>query len=273
MKHLLKQIIPPFIITLLTRLLFKRKVSWKGNYLSWDIAKHHCKGYESPEIFNKVMVSALKVKNGEAPYERDGFIFDKIQINWSLLAILQEIILLKHKLKIIDFGGSLGSVYFQHGTLHDYIINWTVIEQKHYVDFGNSYLADKKLHFLSAINEATSICSYDIAIFSGVLQYIENPYSVLGESIETGIEYILLDRTAFLQYSGHEEFVCCQFVPAAIVKSSYPMWVLNKDKLASLLLLNGYVQLYEFNSFCDPAEYYIGTVPICWKGLLFQKQK
>ena len=36
-------------------------------------------GYDSQLILDKVLTSTLKVKNGEAAYERDSVLFDEIQ--------------------------------------------------------------------------------------------------------------------------------------------------------------------------------------------------
>ena len=58
---------------------------------------------------------AFKVKNGEAVYERDSVLFDEIQYSWGLLAGLEKAAL-EHdgKLCVLDFGGSLGSTYYQN---------------------------------------------------------------------------------------------------------------------------------------------------------------
>jgi len=39
-------------------------------------------GYDSERILGKVRDSLLKVKRGEAVYERDSVLFDKVQYSW-----------------------------------------------------------------------------------------------------------------------------------------------------------------------------------------------
>ncbi|MBN2143137.1 MAG: glycosyltransferase, partial [Candidatus Aureabacteria bacterium] len=73
-----KQILPPLY-------------GWSGNYPSWEAALHDSKGYDSPDIFTKLKTASLKVKSGEAVYERDSVLFDKIEYSWPLLAGLMWI--------------------------------------------------------------------------------------------------------------------------------------------------------------------------------------
>ena len=81
------------------------KYGWFGNYSSWQDAKKDSVGYDSDLILEKVKNSLLKVKNGEAIYERDSILFDKMEYSWPLLAALLWIANKNMaKLNIIDFG-------------------------------------------------------------------------------------------------------------------------------------------------------------------------
>jgi hypothetical protein len=59
-----------------------------GNYPTWEDAMKDCTGYDAPNILEKVKTSLLKVKNGEAVYERDSVLFDHIQYSFPLLVSL-----------------------------------------------------------------------------------------------------------------------------------------------------------------------------------------
>jgi len=65
-------------------------------------------------------------------------LFSKPQYNWSFLStLLWSFAKESNKLNIIDFGGSLGSTYFQHRLwLENFNYTWNVIEQPHYVEEG-----------------------------------------------------------------------------------------------------------------------------------------
>src|ERR1700712_2624661 len=90
-----------------------RRYGWSGNYNSWQEAEQQCVGYDADNILEKIKVATLKVKNGDAVYERDALLFDSIQYSWPLLANLLWIAGKKtSRLSVIDFGGSLGSSYF-----------------------------------------------------------------------------------------------------------------------------------------------------------------
>lgn len=52
------------------------------------------------------------------------------------------------EVSVIDFGGGMGSTYFQNrDKIIDCldIIQWNVVQQKHFVDFGKRYMEDKKI--------------------------------------------------------------------------------------------------------------------------------
>src|SRR5436305_14010450 len=97
--------------------MFRRKrdsVRFSGNYKSWEEAERDSTGYAAPEILQKTRAALLKVKAGEAAFERDSVIFDTMQYNFSLLAGLLRAAAANHgRLSVLDFGGSLGSTYFQ----------------------------------------------------------------------------------------------------------------------------------------------------------------
>jgi hypothetical protein len=97
-------------IKLKIKSIFKKKKNngmWQGDYHSWNEALSKTTGYDTEIILEKCKNALLKVKNGEAVYERDSVIFDTIQYSWALLCCLQKVAIENNNnLYIIDFGGS-----------------------------------------------------------------------------------------------------------------------------------------------------------------------
>jgi len=203
---------------------------WSGDYSNWIEAQSKCSGYESDVILEKCKTSLLKVKKGEAVYERDSVLFDKIQYSWGLLAGLQKAALENDgKLCVLDFGGSLGSTYYQN---KDFIsplkeLKWCIIEQPHFVDCGKEYFEDEILKFYSTIEECMSVHKPSVLILSGVLQYLEKPYEWIEKITRLEIPYIIIDRTSFIE--GAKDILTIQRVPESIYQASYPAWFFNQS--------------------------------------------
>lgn len=131
-----------FIKKSLVKILERNNSLRTKEYYSYEEANANGEGYEAKEILDKVKNSLQKVKKGEAVYERDSVIFDDLQHNWVLVATLQKIAIEKNlQLKVIDFGGSLGSTYFYVKKVlpNEIFISWSIVEQKHYVECGKRF--------------------------------------------------------------------------------------------------------------------------------------
>jgi putative methyltransferase (TIGR04325 family) len=252
-KKILLEILPPFFVKILKslkkRVLRKHLISFYGKFNTWEEAKKHSTGYDSGIILNKVKISLMKVKNGDAVYERDSVIFDKIKYSWQILANLLWIASRNNnRLDIIDFGGSLGSTYFQNLNYlkHLNYLSWNIVEQKSFVDCGKEYFEDKNLHFFYSIKECLKSQNPDAILLSGVLQYLELPYDFIEELINYNFKYIFFDRTFFNHKS--RDILTVQIVPPEIYSASYPVWFLNKEKFLGMFT-GRYKALAEFDSF------------------------
>jgi putative methyltransferase (TIGR04325 family) len=214
---------------------------YSGDYGSWAAAKEQCQGYDSENILNKVAASLLQVKNGTAVYERDSVLFDKIQYSWPLLAgLLRAAAENGNNLSVLDFGGSLGSAYFQNrgylSSLHS--LSWSIVEQAHFVARGRQDFADAVLKFYPSLDDALLAEKPNLLLLSSVVQYLPEPYAFLAGVIEKEIEYIIVDRTAFLVNEDGSyrdgELLTVQVVPEWIYPASYPAWFFNKQAFCSL---------------------------------------
>jgi putative methyltransferase (TIGR04325 family) len=230
----LKQFIPPLFLTLLKK---GKRYGWKGDYERWEQAKAHSGNYDDRYILERVKTASLKVYRGEAAYERDSVLFDQVQYSWPLLAALLWIALTNRSaLKVADFGGSLGSSYFQTrkflaGISH---LQWNIIEQKNFVDCGKQSFQDNTLRFFYTADQLIAEQGLpDLLLFSCVLPYLEKPYEMLEGLMKYRIPYIIIDNTYF-NYENRDR-ICIQRVPPEIYKASYPCWMLSYERVKTKL--------------------------------------
>ncbi len=208
---------------------------WFGNYSSWQEVEKQCGGYNDNLVFEKVKQASLKVKNGEAAFERDSVTFNKLEFDEKLLSFFKRVAAEKNNaLNVLDFGGSLGSSYFQYRQLFDktVAIKWNVIEQGHFVEFGKKEIKNNELDFFYTIQECLKENKADVLILSSVLSYIKEPYALLKELMSLSIKYIVIDRNLFLK---DEDRLTKQIVPSSIYKASYPCWILSENTVLNLL--------------------------------------
>jgi putative methyltransferase (TIGR04325 family) len=265
MKQFIKSLIPPILLNTL-RKITNNKYGWKGDYSTWQEAQDDSTGYDNDEILQTVKNSLLKVKNGEEVFERDSVIFNEIQYSWPLLAGLMFCSAkIGGALKVCDFGGSLGSTYFQNKKFLDGLdnVSWSVIEQEHFVDIGKKEFEDERLRFFYDIDECAKKESPNILLLSSVLQYIESPYELLDDILKNNFEYVLIDRTSFIKNS---EKIKLQIVPPSIYEASYPCRFFDESKFIEYFIKKGYSVFEEFDALDGESEEYK------FKGMILEKE-
>lgn len=273
MLSLLKKYIPDDIKNRYRKWFPKRKKhGWFGNYKSWNEAKEKCTGYNDSLILEKVKQSILKVKSGESVYERDSVLFDEIQLSEPLLKALKSIAAENdNTLHVVDFGGSLGSTYFQNreqlNALKD--LKWSVVEQQHFVDCGKECVEDNQLKFFYTVEDALHGAAANVLLLSSVIQYFEKPYELIDKMIKYHFKYIVIDRTAFIK--SEEDRITVQIVPEEIYKASYPAWFFNKEKFIKSFSKD-YSLLTEFDSKFDPEELLDDNVESYRRGFVFKRK-
>jgi putative methyltransferase (TIGR04325 family) len=210
------------------------------------------------------------VKTGEAVYERDSVLFDKIEYSWGLLAGLQKAAIENNlQLSVLDFGGSLGSSYFQNKSFLTSLskIEWSVVEQQHFVECGNNCIADEQLKFYSSIEDCLKDRKPNVLLLSGVLQCVENPYEWINAFLKFNFPYILIDRTAFT--NSPKDILTIQKVPENIYQASYPAWFFSERKIIELF--TGHTLIAEFDSYCDQDIILNGKFRGNWLGFILKK--
>lgn len=228
--------LPPVIARLLINLLPGR-IRFEGHYATWEEAVAKSRGYDDQSILEKVLHATLKVKRGEAAFERDSVLFDKIDYSWPLVsALMWSAARQGGRLDVLDFGGSLGSLYFQHRALFTGLksICWSVIEQAHFVEAGKAHLEDQRLKFYATISACLAENQPKIILLSSVLQYLSRPDDILDEINKTEAELLVIDKTPV--YHGTKNSLCIQISPPEIYAASYPMWILSEENLFDKLV-------------------------------------
>ncbi|HIP60849.1 MAG TPA: methyltransferase, TIGR04325 family [Campylobacterales bacterium] len=260
MKKFIKSFIPPIMLSIVKKY---KKQTWQGDYNSWQESQMDSTGYDGDEILNKVKNSLLKVKNGEAVYERDSIVFDEIHYSWSLLAGLM--LAYKERLNVLDFGGSLGSTYFQNKKFLDELdnVSWSIVEQEHFVDVGKKEFEDNRLRFYHTVDESVAIQQPNVLLLSSVLQYLEKPYEMLDEILGNDFEYILIDRTPFSRQQ--KDIIKMQVVPEYIYKASYPCWFFDEGYFNKYFIEKGYRLIESFDGADGKSQDYY------FKGMIWKK--
>jgi putative methyltransferase (TIGR04325 family) len=248
-------------------------ILYQGNIKSWEEALILSEGYAKPQILEKVREAVLKVKTGEAAYERDSVVFEKPQYPWPLIALLLKIsIRYGDTLHVIDFGGSLGSTYFSCRTFLEGLKQWSwrVVEQEHFVTCGQKEVADENLHFFYSVEDALKENrGGNVLLLSSVLQYLPDPYDWLKRLLDFGFEYVLFDRTAFI--GQEEDRLTLQYVPPTIYEAVYPAWFLNKENILKACGDYNYTVKFDFPSFVDNPLKVEDGITVNWEGMLLEK--
>jgi putative methyltransferase (TIGR04325 family) len=213
------------------------RYGWKGDYTTWEAAKEQAGSYDDGIILEKVQRAALQVKHGEAAYERDSVAFDKVEYSWPLLAALMWVAAKnKGRLTVADFGGSMGSSYFQNRIFLDSLqdLKWYVIEQPHFVQRGNLHFKNEKLEFFESLDHCVKAKGTpDVLVLSCVLPYLEKPYDFLDKISDFEISHVIIDNTYF-NFEKRDR-ICVQTVPPDIYEASYPCWLLSHENVIQSL--------------------------------------
>ena len=260
LKKIIKAMIPPILLRL--KHIGAPFYGIKGEFSSWTDAEEALqrKGlqdYAADNILQTVWKAIQTVREGEAEFERDGVLFYKKDYNYPLLAALfYSLASIGKSANILDFGGSLGSTYYQNRTLLSGLgmrVCWNIVEQEKFVELGCNELPE--IQFYSSIEEfCKSGKTADILLLSSVLQYFDEPYRYLERCIKAGFQYILVDRT-FFNFDEDQDRIAVQYVSPEIYTAQYPVCLLSYNKVIHRMKSAGYKEVFHWNSFdCMPVD-------------------
>jgi putative methyltransferase (TIGR04325 family) len=264
-KHILKELLPPAFLRIASSgaQAVSRRSGFFGNYSSWQQAVSNSNGYDSERIFRRAKSAALQVKNGEAAFERDTVVFPDPDFEWPLLsALLWGASRAGDRLRVLDFGGSLGSLYFQHRRFFQHLkeCRWTVVEQPHIASWGNAALGDGHLRFCERLEDAQDDIPFDLLLMASVLPYVESPYELLRRLLALEIPVAVIDKMPILA-AGKKDRLTVQRVDPAIYPASYPAWFFDGLKLeAEIKKTHRVVARYNCRDRCNIRCDFVGFI-------------
>jgi len=240
-------------------------------YPTWDAAKRQSAGYDEAHILAMVDEATNRARSSEgALFERDGYLFDHPVTPYPVVACLLRASAVRGgKLSVLDFGGSLGSSYYQCRSLLSALqeLHWTVVEQAHFVARGQEAYETGELHFRATIEDAAAVHPPDVILFSSVLQYLDDPDDILTRAARLGPAAVLIDRTP--EGDRPTDAYTIQVVPESIVQARLAFRIFGKDRLARLLA-PAYVRVVEFDT-TDP-DMQADDQTVRFRGSFFERR-
>lgn len=263
LRQFVQDWLPPALLRRARRVGRPRVFS--GDYRSWAEARAASRGYEAPAIFEKAVAAARAVRDGRAAYERDTVRFDQPACHAPLLgALLRVATRNEGRLHVLDFGGALGSTWWQHRAWLEGIsaVRWNVVEQAHFVAAGRREFERGSLRFHESIAACLAAGPLDVILLSSVLPYLEQPHALLADVARRSFRHVIIDRTGFV--AGGRDRLTVQRVPPSIYDASYPCWFFDRERLLRPLAAD-YRVVAEWPTF-DEAD-----IPAEFRGLLLER--
>ena len=240
---------------------------FKGPYLNMLEAARNSDGYDDKMIIEKVRHSLLLVKNKLAVAERDSYILNKVEYSWPVIsALCWAAAKNKGRLSVLDFGGSLGSSYYQYQAFISCIedVSWGIVEQPQFYEVGKKEFEDGRLCFFESIEECINSIKPNVILLSSVLQYLDDPYKIIKKLTKIKNAIIIIDRTPFTGIDNDSIYI--QNVPDYIYKTSYPLRIFG-SKMIQNAFGSEWNILQEFYS-NDNQSLYAGGKPVKFKGMI-----
>lgn len=269
LKRVVLRLTPPIVADIYRRLRGSG-IQFHGAYSSWNEAQQRAEGYDAEAVLQRVRQTTIAVVKGEAVCERDGVLFHQAQYPLAVIAVLLRAATENgNRLTVLDFGGALGSTYYQ---CRDFLqqlkpLRWCIVEQPGFVACGRQQFQNEIIHFYSNVPECLAQERPQVVLLSGVLQYLADPVQVLDELSRGGAKYIVIDRTP-VAVNG-EQAIIVQTIPETIIRSSYPAWLFNEQVLKRPLR-ERYEEIAAFDT-VDP-DLGSGRLRARFKGFIFRKR-
>lgn len=218
----MKGLLPPLLLQGLLRLGLGGN-RFKYGFNTWDDALSQCEGYDSAKITDTLIAASREVRDGKAAFERDGVVFDAIQHSWQLLTAILGTPRKGDVLRVLDWGGSLGSTYRQNKEILEAAginLSWVIVEQAHVVEIGKAEFQTDKLNFAPDLNRFQA-GEFDLVILASSICYVREPEVILQKIRSLKPSGIAFDRTPITK--GGTGQIGVQKVSGSIYKSSYPI--------------------------------------------------
>lgn len=223
-KQIVANVLPPVAIRGLRSILFRKPTpsppppfsEFEGDYSSFSDAANHSIGYDSEIIAQGAAkrFAAMLAENTTAEID------SRFQQVHSALSYVRGRIK-KDRMSVLDIGGGAGTYYFVLNRLMSGVdLDWTVLE--------TDIMVHECSKVPSSIRFTTEMptLSYDAALISGALQYIDRPYELLTNAAKHS-QWVILTRLP-VQSSNRDKIVV-QHVPPQIYEGSMPMFCFSEQ--------------------------------------------
>lgn len=236
----IKRLIPNKLKSIYYNFKFSN-VKFAGPFKNWNEANINSSGYQNKDYFNKVLRNILFSMDIDNIYERDSeLVYDK-KCPLRIINFINRNF--KNKLKVIDFGGSLGSFFFQNKSkIKSKSIKWAIYEQKSLSKIGKKFITHKNIFFLNKMIEIKRLKPH-VVLFSSVLEYLHNPKKHINDLLKIkSIRFVIIDRLLISNSNIDEIYV--QKNPKKYFSMNYPCRIFSKRNF----LLNYFKNLKLINT-------------------------
>lgn len=232
LRDAVQELAPPLLLRA-ARSALGRGLRFEGDYATWGQAQQASGADDSDAIARRVLQAELKVKTGEAADARDGVTFGEMQPAFPIIAALARVAACRSAgLRVLDIGGAFGRLYRQFKSFVPQCrLAWWIVEQNSYVTLGKEHFQNAELRFFADLAEIEADQPVDVVLLSSVLQYLPDPYSLIGRIVASGVRHVVIDRTPCSALQ--RDILCVQRVPPEIYKASYPCWIFSRARLMS----------------------------------------
>ena len=163
-------------------------------------------------------------------------------LDFILLRPLLLFALIKQdSLKVLDLGGGGGTHYHVTRNLINKNLNlkWAVVETPHMAEAAQN-IFNEELHFFTSIEKAIgALGEVDLALASGVFEYLEDPILGLRELMSSNADFMFITRTSLTENSSTLRAIQSSRLkdngPGPLsdeyddVEIRYPITVVNRD--------------------------------------------
>lgn len=270
-KRIFREYVPPVLLRWWRE---RNGVRYAGNFPDWKSAEQMGSGYQAADILEKVADATRQVLAGNAVFERDSRLFFQEEPNYPLAAcLLLAAAREEGKLRVVDFGGSLGSVFFQNRCMLAELkeLVWNIVEQPQFVDCGKRLPMPECIRFHRDFRTALSECRPNVILFSSVLQYLPDYHEILQQAIASQAAWLLIDRTPLISGSDRCR-IALQTVPASLYAARYPVHFIGERRLMRELEPE-FELVTRFESYPFSIRLRGEKEPIRYHGFLWQRRK